>query len=235
MKKCKKCNVEKSYIDFHKNKANKDGLMGFCKICQSEYRKQYDKENKSHVNEKSRKRYKKYYEENKEKINNYNREYAKLKKEKIKKYYEENKQEIEKNKEKKRQEYYEKRKKYLKEYKKIWTNEKIKKDPLFKFTLNVRSNISSSFKRACANEFKKSTKTEIILGCTIQEFALYIEKKFKKGMTFENYGKWHLDHIYPVALAIDKNHLIKLNHYSNFQPLWEFENLSKGKKIKPIS
>ena len=70
-----------------------------------------------------------------------------------------------------------------------------------------------------------------ILGCTIDEFKSYIESKFKKGMTFENYGEWHLDHIIPLATAKTTEDVIKLCHYTNFQPLWAEDNLKKGAKI----
>jgi len=107
--------------------------------------------------------------------------------------------------------------------------QRIKIDPIYKFSLNVRSNILMSFKRG-KNKFKKNAKTEIILGCTIEEFRNYIESKFSKGMSLENHGKWHLDHIIPLASANTEEDIIKLNHYTNFQPLWAFDNLSKGCK-----
>lgn len=90
--------------------------------------------------------------------------------------------------------------------------------------------ISNSFKRG-TNQFRKDAKTEQILGCTIEEFRSYIESKFKEGMFFDNYGEWHLDHITPIAIATTKEEIIKLNHYTNFQPLWAEENLKKSSKI----
>jgi hypothetical protein len=50
-------------------------------------------------------------------------------------------------------------------------------------------------------------------------------------MTLENHGEWHLDHIIPLASATTEEEIIKLNHYTNFQPLWAEENLSKGDRI----
>jgi len=50
-------------------------------------------------------------------------------------------------------------------------------------------------------------------------------------MTWENQGLWHMDHIYPVSRATDEEHLIKLNHYTNFQPLWAEDNIKKSNKI----
>jgi len=47
-------------------------------------------------------------------------------------------------------------------------------------------------------------------------------------MSWSNHGDWHIDHIIPVASAIDEEELYKLNHFSNLQPLWRDENLKKG-------
>lgn len=104
-----------------------------------------------------------------------------------------------------------------------------KVDHIFRFKSNVRSLISSSFKRG-NNQFTKRAKSEKILGCTIEEFSLFIKSKFTEGMDFENYGKWHLDHIKPLILANTEKEVIELNHYSNFQPLWAADNLKKSSK-----
>ncbi len=49
-------------------------------------------------------------------------------------------------------------------------------------------------------------------------------------MTLSNHGKWHLDHIIPISYAKSKEEVYILNHYTNFQPLWAIDNLSKGNK-----
>jgi len=93
---------------------------------------------------------------------------------------------------------------------------------------NIGSLILISIKR---QGYSKKSKTHEYLGCSFEEFKLYLEKQFTKGMTWENAGQWHLDHIYPVSLATDEEELIKLNHYTNFQPLWAIDNIIKGNKI----
>lgn len=50
-------------------------------------------------------------------------------------------------------------------------------------------------------------------------------------MTLDNYGEWHLDHIIPISSAKTEEEVIKLNHYTNFQPLWAEDNWNKGNKI----
>jgi hypothetical protein len=125
-----------------------------------------------------------------------------------------------------------KNKERLTEYKRNWKIAKKSTDPFFKFNNNVRKNIQLSFKRG-KNQFKKNAKAETILGCTIQEFTAYIQSKFTEGMTLENHGVcgWHLDHIIPVSSAKNEEELIKLNHYTNFQPLWAIDNIIKSNKI----
>jgi len=65
------------------------------------------------------------------------------------------------------------------------------------------------------------------------ELRLHLERQFKDGISWDNYGEWHIDHIRPCA----KFDLSKPEeqracfHYTNLQPLWEKENVSKGARI----
>jgi len=110
-----------------------------------------------------------------------------------------------------------------------------KSNPQFKLTQNIRNLIGGSFKRSLEGTYKKSKKTEHILGCTIQEFIEHLQSHFKPGMTLENHGqgedKWNIDHIIPISSAKTEDEIYKLNHYTNLQPLWWNENIIKGKKI----
>lgn len=207
MKVCYKCKIEKDFTNFCIDKRSKDGLQEKCKNCNKEYRKA-----------------------NKERILEYNKKYNKiwneLNKNYFKKYYILNKEKkLEYSKK-----YNLKNKNSIKEYKKEYQYNRKKSDPLYKFICNIRSLIGGSFKRG-NNQFRKDAKTENILGCTVEEFKSYIESKFTEGMTLENYGKWHLDHIHPISLAKTEEEIIKLNHYTNFQPLWAEENIRKGNRL----
>ena len=162
----------------------------------------------------------------KDKILEYHKSYNLENKTKIKIYRENNKENIKKTAKKYKENNKEKILKRRREYESM----KKQKNPIYKFTHNVKSLIGISFKRG-QNKFIKNTRTEIILGCTIEEFRIYIENKFTEGMSFDNHGEWHLDHIVPISSAQTQEEVIKLNHYTNFQPLWAEDNLKKSNKI----
>jgi len=148
---------------------------------------------------------KRYYQNNKEKI-----------KEKVKMYQQNNKQ-----KEKDRKSEYQKNNR-----EKINDNRKNRyyADSVYKLERNIRGAISKALKR---NGYSKKSRTFEILGCSFEEFKLYIENQFQKGMSWENHGEWHLDHKIPISWANSENEIYELSKFSNFQPLWADENIKK--------
>ena len=82
------------------------------------------------------------------------------------------------------------------------------------------------------NGAKKCAKTTEMLGCSIEDFRIYLESKFESGMTWENYGKvWHVDHIMPCAIfnMTKPEHQKRCFHFSNMQPLFVTDNLKKNR------
>jgi hypothetical protein len=73
-----------------------------------------------------------------------------------------------------------------------------------------------------------------LLGCPLEDFRIYLESKFEPGMTWQNYGYrgWHIDHIMPLAIfdLSKPEHQKRAFHFSNMQPLWAVENMSKKDK-----
>lgn len=96
-------------------------------------------------------------------------------------------------------------------------------DPLYKLRGNLTRRIGKHIKR-------KSKSTKELTGCSYEELKLHLENQFKPGMSWDNYGEWHIDHIHPLALAKTEQELYELCHFSNLQPLWAEENMSKGCK-----
>jgi hypothetical protein len=110
-----------------------------------------------------------------------------------------------------------------------WRNIR-KEQPKYKLINAVRSRLAEYLKQ---KGYKKDKNTFNIIGCTPDELRQHIEKQFKIGMTWENYGHetWHIDHIIPISSGKNKDEIYKLSHYSNLQPLWAEENYEKSNRI----
>lgn len=79
--------------------------------------------------------------------------------------------------------------------------------------------------------FKREKSNLDIIGLSWEKLKEYLESNFKEGMSWENYGEWHIDHVIPHSLALDVNEFYSLNYYINLQPLWSLENCKKGNKL----
>lgn len=118
-----------------------------------------------------------------------------------------------------------------KEILKAKRNEHLKKrrktDPIFVLIRRERVRAYDALKG-----IRKVAKTQTLLGCSYQEFRLYIESLFLNGMGWHNTGEWHIDHIRPLSSfdLSDENQQKQAFHYSNQQPLWAKENMKKGAK-----
>jgi len=190
MKQCKICKEEKDFEDFSSRKDSKDGFRNECKKCLKSQRKDY---------------FDNYRKENTEEINK-----------KIKDYYFKN---PEKRKDKSKK-WLDKNTSYFKKYQ----QNRRKSDNLFKLMTNIRTLIGQKI-RNCG--YDKKSKTNEILGCPFEDFKNYLESKFETWMIWNNYGKyngdfnygWDIDHIIPISSATTEEEVIKLNHYTNLQPL----------------
>lgn len=119
-----------------------------------------------------------------------------------------------------------KTRKYNREYR----NERWATDPNFRLRKNLSSRILIAIKE---KKGEKQTKTEVLLGAPISYVRLWIAAQFRDGMTWENYGDWHVDHIVPCA-GFDLTSLVEQKrcfHYTNLQPLWALDNMRKGDRI----
>jgi hypothetical protein len=113
-------------------------------------------------------------------------------------------------------------------------------DPVFALAQRCRSRIYKARKH---KGFSKDSTTAEMLGCTWEEFTAHIESQFTDGMSWDNMSKWHIDHIVPLASAENEEETLDLCHYTNLQPLWAEDNMTKGARLdwkpdqvdKPIS
>lgn len=101
-------------------------------------------------------------------------------------------------------------------------------DPVFAIKDRVRAITWYAFKR---KRWGKGTQTHNLLGCDWLELKAWIESLFTTGMSWDNMGEWHIDHKIPLASASTVEELRELCRFTNLQPLWARENLSKGARI----
>jgi len=185
---------------------------------------QWEQYRKSHKKElaKYMKKYKKNYKRtHRKQIKKYNKIYNKIYRQKHKEelkeyqkiYHQTHKKQIRVQ-----------RRKYIREYQK----NRCKRDMNYKLAICLRSRLYSALKG-----INKSQSTLKLIGCSIEQLKQHLEMQFKPGMSFDNYGKWHIDHIRPCAsFDLSKSEeQYKCFHYTNLQPLWAYDNLSKNDKV----
>jgi len=189
-----------------------------------------------------------YRETNKEKAKAYQKTYCESNKDKLKivnKNWNENNKDKRKeyskvywevNKDKiivKTKVYREANKDKIKLKKKAYCKNKRKTDIQFRLSCNLRSRLKSAIK----GNFKAGSAVKD-LGCTVEQLKQYLESKFSPGMTWDNWtvDGWHIDHIKPLASfdLTDRNQLLEACHYTNLQPLWAKDNLSKNDSVSNL-
>ena len=101
-------------------------------------------------------------------------------------------------------------------------------DVSFRLAKNLRNRINMALRNG-----PKSGSAVRDLGCSISQFRLYIENQFESGMSWDNYGEWHLDHVMPLASfnLEDRSEFLTACNWLNYQPMWAKDNISKGAKI----
>jgi len=210
---CSKCGEEKPLTKeyFYSRKESKDGFRSDCKVCNNKLRVDWRRKNK----ERDTNNNKEWREKNREHFEEYTKNWREKNKEYRRQY---------------RKEYNKKNVKKIIEYNIKYRSEKLKNDKFYKMKHHISVILNLSFKK---QGWSKKTKTQEILGCDWETFVEHIENQFQEGMTWDNHGRygWHYDHIIPIASAKTEEDLIRLNHYTNFQPLWAEDNLRKSDKI----
>jgi hypothetical protein len=160
---------------------------------------------------------KKYYESNKEKISEYYSEWREDKKEHLKEYQ---KKWREENRDK------------LRKTKRDYERNRKASDPLYKLISNFRTAIYQVLKES---NVEKNGHYFDILGYTPEELINHLEKQFTEGMTWDNYGEFHVDHKLPISSfnikEIGDEEFMKCWSLDNLQPMWGEENIRKSNKI----
>lgn len=226
---CRICGDEKELSEFHIKRGTVDGHRSECKECVKDIKKKYD-------NPEKRKEYdKKRYDENKEQILERKKEYHQENRDKIlhqKEQYRndpKNSSRIKDYLENYREEHRQEMRDYIKKYK-VENREKYYKyrndNP---HIIAWRSVLHSTLKRMNTS---KSDHTIKLLGYSADELKEHIQSQFQPGMSWENHGDWHIDHIIPVTKFDSDSPINEVCALGNLQPLWAFDNLSKSNKLE---
>jgi hypothetical protein len=217
-KRCSKCKRFLDIGNFNTQKDKPSGYRSACKDCLKKQSKEY----------RSSDHYKKvleiYYKSEKYRASLIERSKDKDKKEKNKLFLREYRKTT-------------RSKEYQKEYKKKYHQTvEFKEHRKDRFNNDVQYRLATLLRNRLAAAIRQKHKTGSAvrdLGCSISELERHLESQFTEGMTWGNKGEWHIDHKIPLASfnLSDREQLLIAVHFTNLQPLWAFENQSKGATV----
>ena len=212
---CNRCNEEKPIELFYRPTR--------CKQCVKEQQAEWYQNNKDRVKQyqaDNAEQIKEYQLATKEIRNKNSRDWHRNNKDKVKQYQVDNAEHIKTL----MKEWRKENKDRLREWKREYEKNRKLNDPLYLIKHKTRTTIGSALRR---KGYSKNSKTYDILGCSFEEFKTHIESQWEPWMTWNNHGKyngeysygWDIDHIVPLESVISEQEVIKLNHYTNLQPL----------------
>lgn len=157
---------------------------------------------------------KRYREKNKEKLSQYHKEWSTKNREHLREYHSKWRDE---NRDK------------INEKTRLWYLNKRRNDAGFRLKSNTRTAVYTCLKEANVSKYRSTFDT---LGYTLEELMKHLENQFVDGMSWDNYGEWHVDHIRPMSSfefeSVDDPEFKVCWSLDNLQPLWGPDNLSKG-------
>lgn len=160
---------------------------------------------------------KKYYQKNKKELREYHKGWAEDNRDKLREYHTEWRNDNEE---------------YLK-YQRDYERNKRATDPKYRLGQRTRTAVYTCLKEANVAKYRSTFKT---LGYTLEELMNHLESQFTEGMTWDNFGVWHVDHKIPMSsfnFTSTDDHEFKLCwSLDNLQPLWGVDNWSKGNRYE---
>jgi hypothetical protein len=232
-KRCRKCQQDfPANTDWFNKKL--DGLTAWCRSCRSADRKATYAANAEQINaavrakrsDETRAQDRKRYAENPEKKRASVLAWRNANPEKCRLIDQRQYEKFQDRKKKQAAEWSQKNKKRVQENMRAWFSQKQATDPRYRLANSI-----SSYVYWCLKNKKNGKKTADILGYTIEELQTHLERQFQPGMSWNNYGQWHVDHIVPVAAFSFSSHedenFKACWAITNLRPLWAAENLRK--------
>ena len=195
-----------------------------CKMAYSQYKKQHRLENLERIREAERNNLKKHAVEHRARVKRYIKENPEWFREKNNRWKANNPEKVRNE----RQRYYRNNVVLIKQKHNQYQNMMYKTSPMYRLRRNLRSRVGRAVEGGT-----KSAHTLELLGCTVPELQGKIYLLFQPGMTWDNYGQWHLDHIIPCA-AFDLSNPVHQRacfNWQNLQPLWGKDNQRKNDRI----
>lgn len=227
---CTKCGEDKPLDEYHKCKKSKFGRVAKCKACA--------KLNYLENREKKIKQVAEYRAANKDKVEKVKSDWYKKNKEKVQKYQRgkylsQREMRIEKQKlayqrdpeagKKRASQWYKDNRDRVRSR----IRRRYREDVEFRMSGRIKESLHRVLRLA---KVGKCGRTLEVVGYTPASLMARMEVQFQPGMSWDNYGEWHIDHKIPVSWFLNKGetrpHII--NALSNLQPLWAEENMSKG-------
>jgi hypothetical protein len=160
---------------------------------------------------------KRYYEKNKEDLSEYHKEWSNENRKELRKYH---------------SSWRDENKEHVNKYKRDYERKRRAEDPKYRLGVRTRTAVWQMLKERNVN---KTNKTFALLGYSIEELMIHLENLFTDGMTWDNYGEWHVDHKKPMNSfmfeSTDDLEFKECWRLDNLQPLWGEDNLSKGTQI----
>ena len=219
-KKCNRCQIIKSINNFSKLKTSVDGFQHRCKKCHNELNHKWRLKNPTYFKKWNKTNFKRKQHKDKEwYLNNIEKHKNNCKNWRLKNL------------------------EHDKQIKKEWkakNKNKINNNSMKLYYTDINHRIKHCYRnriRLAIKNNQKSGHTLGLLGCTIPELKIYLEKQFTPEMNWDNYGRfgWHIDHIIPCD-CFDLSDPVEQKqcfHYTNLQPLWWKDNLEKNNKLIP--
>jgi hypothetical protein len=220
-KKCSKCETSKPLDDFPNDPRCSDGKRGTCKECRKKHTKQWVPEDDERIQCKhcNETKHHSLFASKGGKQKPYQCKACRNKIDFDKKNLDRDAYN------KKKRETYQKHKDTINETRRKNLQKRRNEDPKYRAMMALHCRLYMAVK-------EKTGKTMELTGCSKEELTTHLESKFTEGMTWENYGKWHIDHIRPCASfnLEEPEEQKKCFHWTNLQPLWALDNIRKGAK-----
>jgi hypothetical protein len=206
MKTCRVCEEHKDESEFQAGRT-------MCKLCRLEQKRQWRKNNLEH----NAKWMREYREKNKEQLLEWRNKHSEANRGRLSEY---------------QKKWREQNAEYFKEYTRNYYTNRYKTDIQYKIRVVMRAELGRALCKFKKDELDVSSKLELI-GCDLEYFKEWIEDQFDEGMSWENHGEWHLDHIKPLASfdLTDPEQIEEACIFFNFQPLWAEDNLKNSDRV----